>query len=804
MSWGDYNKQVQASLIEEPESPVAARKTLNKKGIHHVMDSLINHDLKMVAKGEGEPEPPVGGSPLPEGWSDRKTIDMYSAGGTDKAAGKVYSSKRRQAWFNAKPVITLFSMEYTYHDIEDDQTRTAPLKSWDITQYVVACNWSDSIESPYNTVDLTIEIISGSKFTNAASEGVPAPLVEGWPEQAWIRISMPTGSPIDPGRTLASAKVVNVTSNISVSENGTWMSAMSVTAEGFFDHLGRAQVICDRSLPVGMSHGTMISFYEGNALQVAMKDSNAKPTGNDLSKVGWLWPALESLWYGRHARSATGKIGDMLILETADGLTHRVFGLPRVRWPQAAFHGYKAYGGSSSPYLGSFPIGANIYADHMNPEGMPELEHSGLIMPPVPGWSEGHLMTTIMAGGTVAGMIRGTFVCDRNLVELFPTMLYAPGSGHNVPALVYRMKPLRVLTPGSFVKMSQDLQKASKQYETKVSRFNDMTSKQNLAGGVHIGDGVTGSLAAAGAIKAGAVAAAKAMMTAFTASSLQAFGGESWGTAKKYAVRVWRNEIIQFSRTYDSGRQVNVVAGGKLTDPQGYGLHFKAAGVPISGLSRVMFEGVRFFRPQWPCSLMRSSDPDDQLFKHVMGPAAEARAISIEAAQVMLDLGQYAMGTCSVPFNPDIRPGRAVCFFGLHALKPAHRVSFEGMQVQGDPGSGEYSSKGEDPLSEKTLKKLEAEDIAENNKPLKTPVAAGDKGAADSVEYIPDTSYAYITSASHRLSVNENGAIFLVTTFQYDRLIGSEDKGLSLFFGARGWKKSFESLLKKKNPFNNL
>jgi hypothetical protein len=568
------------------------------------------------------------------------------------------STKRPRLWQDrgARPIV-----EFVWPDVVTDSGEDRPFDNvgiytagWqvvDVGSVATSVVWRDSLGPPYGTIK--IELRSNSIFR--ANE---------LPDFLYCRIRVPDSSPVDPGRVLACGYNDTYTQTTVATQNGALEQAETWTFIGWYDLCGRAEVYGDMGLRTGSGRGTLIPWMEYDALLTGVESAT--------EETKMLGPGLEYMWRGAYKdkqakvevsrSSPKGKV-----IQDYD-----IAGVARLVWPVMLLQS-KGTGGME----GLWTL-VKVVHDHRDPPpgsgGTAALAHAGLNCPYVPGMTGGAALKTMQAGGSLTSLLAGTFLCDRSMVELFPTILYSyeGGRAKNVLALVYRMKPFRLTKGGDWVQLSQKTAAYAAKARALAKKHKVNVKKSST---VYI-DVLHDASSKDAGIAAWKVAGNKTkylnkllnrIKKSYNRATDAAFGGDSWPKARSMAVDCARDVVFSLQLQFADTEQVNVVCGGQYNTPDHYNMFSNFAGVPIMGRDKVWIQGARVFRPTWPHQIADSSPKGkgSSRDRTILNAAMTVRALAVEAAQTVLDQGFLASGSCTCVWNPDIRPGRVVRFRGV-------------------------------------------------------------------------------------------------------------------------------------------
>jgi len=565
-----------------------------------------------------------------------------------------------------------------------------------IDDYVTSCSWSSSLTPPYETATVHTREIP---FRGTLKDGTSVDL--GAPTYAYLRVVVPKGAKVDPGRVLWLGTMTTYSENNESNPVGLQETTVSMNFVGFYDLASDADVL---AMPSGLGSGQGHNY----STMISMQDVTAISTRGALStmKTKKLGSYLEAVWNGG-SYEASYKPGQGA--GEGDKYTVSYNGLARIIWPAIDMYAVtgNVKGGNFGYMYKQIAVlwnnaGDGAYANES------EKKNTGIVISPVPGVATtadgGSIMSTFNNSAQIGSLISGTFKCDTNMVEVFPTIIYDAKQGTSRAALVYKMKPFRNTTGSEFIKFQK--------------KFSETTAAKRLM--------AAGRNANHMALwrKALAVAERRAALLdeageGFHDILSKTFGKPVWSEAKEMAVKIKRNFIFSMSRSYSLGKQINTISASHIM-PSPTHEQSIVSGLPLMSRHRAEMEGVRHFKAQWK-HLLYDVDKDLKPIVYedpktgrktvrVKAFGDQLRAVALEATHTLMNGMDYAQGTCSVSFNPDIRPGRAVSFPGLNSAR-------------GDGSSNPY---------------------------------------------------AYCVSVEHRFDADEIGGLTLRTVFQYDWFLSDE------------------------------
>ena len=678
---------------------------------------------------------PVGAPVDPELVPFAKDVQGARKAITD-AWGKQDSSRvsttRPRLWQDsrAKPIV-----EFVWPNVVVDSGENRPFTaspiytaSWlvkDVGGVTTSVVWRDSMNPPYNTIK--IEMRSSHAFFTGTD----------LPDFLYCRIRIPDGSPVDPGRVLACGYMDGYTQSTTAGPNGALEQSETWTFIGFYDLCGRAEVYGDLGLRTGSGRGTLIPWIEYESLL-----NGVEVVTEDTKMLG---PGLEFMWRAAYRdKRASVKV----LQSSTKGRTqvdYNIQGVARLLWPVMLLQP-----GSKQGMAGMSNL-VKVVHDHRAPPagsgGTPALFHAGLNCPFVPGMTGGAALKTMQAGGSLSSLLAGTFLCDRTMVELFPTILYNnAGDTKNVLALIYRMKPFRLTKGGDWIKLSQKTAAYAAKARELAQRHGRKVGKSST---VYI-DVLHDASSKDKGIAAWKVAGNKSkylrdllnrVRRSYQRATDAAFGADSWPKARSMAVDCPRDLVFSFQLRYSDTEQVNVVCGGQYNTPDHYNMFSNFAGVPIMGRDKVWIQGARVFRPTWPHQIADARLKGNSAQRTLLNAAMTVRALAVEAAQTVLDRGFFASGSCTCVWNPDIRPGRVVRFRGL---------------------VGDYNV---------------ASEIVYGT----TPDGLGGGEAANVDKTVGSITYAYIEDVTHTYDLDAaSGAVKLRTAFTFSHHVAHESQRMNL------------------------
>tara|TARA_R110000824_G_scaffold333830_1_gene520363 strand:+ start:991 stop:3135 length:2145 start_codon:yes stop_codon:yes gene_type:complete len=604
---------------------------------------------------------------------------------------------------------------------------TADWRVMNVGPVATSVVWRDSLGPPYSTIK--IEARSGGTLFGDIE----------LPDFLYCRIRVPDSSPVDPGRVLACGYNDTYTQTSSATQSGAVDQAETWTFIGWYDLCGRAEVYGDMGLVTGSGRGTLIPWMEYENILTGVESVT--------EETKMLGPGLEYMWRAAY-KDKRAKV--KVARSSTKGKVHQDYnieGVARLVWPTMLLQGGGS--GDSGGMEGLYSL-VKIVHDHRDPPidsgGTAALSHAGLNCPFVPGMTGGAALKTMQAGGSLASLLAGTFLCDRSMVELFPTILYshAGGKAKNVLALVYRMKPFRLTKGGNWIQLSQKTAAYAAKARALADKHNVKVRSSSTVYIDAIHDASSKDKGIAAWKSAGNRTRSLNKLLGRIRKSYQratdaAFGGDSWPKARSMAVDCARDMIFSFQLRFADTEQVNVVCGGQYNTPDHYNMFSNFAGVPIMGRDKVWIQGARVFRPTWPHQIADSGTKGmNSRDRSLLNDSMTVRALAVEAAQTVLDQAFLASGSVTCVWNPDIRPGRVVRFRGV---------------------VGEYN------VGTETTVSLNGRDTAQQSRS----------------NTVGSINYAYVEDVTHTYDVDvTSGALKLRTSFTFSHHVADESQRMNL------------------------
>lgn len=619
-----------------------------------------------------------------------------------------------------------------------------------VKNYVLSCSWSSGLTPPYETASVTMK---------------DSPLGGHAPQHAYLVVSVPSDSPVDPSRILWLGKMTDMSFMDGAMDNGMHSQTLSMEFEGFYDIASMSDV-----LSVG-------SKSDSENKEVRKGPGIRRSFGTIFNTMNDIYPLRKE---AVKTTQKTKKLGSFLQLMWQGGagaFGQSQTGLARILWPQIS-----RTGRGTLKYMSDF-IGVLSNTGYDIKSGgyysPAERNNSGLVMSPVPGviseQQAGILVSTTRAKSQLGTIISGTFVADTSIVELFPTLLYDPSKATTRHALVYRMKPFRNQTGGEFIKFQQSLREA-------------VNSKRIVLPGKGASTRAWRDFAGTLIRRQQVIDEHREKWDNVLAST---FGPPVWGECKASAVKVDRDFIFNMTRNYSLSNQVNVVSASTYTPNNTYAQNV-FAGLPLMSKHNVLLEGVRMLSPQWRYLLYDKDGAGKPVIRKdpktgrdtvtLATQAHMARAVALEAAQSMMNNAEYATGQCRVAFNPDIRPGRAVRFKNLLMSNNEHvadrmHYSFDDQEIKAER---EYLDVP-DPEGNATTGHYWYPKSTAPETPAETSGAPSANDVASSSQRrekkrLVQNSYAYCTRVTHSFDVGPRGEISIRTSFSYEKFTDSESE----------------------------